>query len=586
MLAADTVVFAIRASLRLYRSMGKAYADSTRGKALVLPLPRAPGIEVDSAVSWFTLDDKGREVAAEHTRVQRLVSQDDLSALEERELTDIYQTLYAKHVGFADMSHDWSGGLEPDEMGALLEIRQWSLDEDAPRTLLQQIAGSVVNIAVDYFAQTPGAVSMERPQGRALHGFLQAIDHVDFANSPVADVAGEVLVGVLDGVAANPGLMGGGEKEQQLVIAVTSTLATSAKKHLATDAPTTDKWQAGVWLGLSARALIKGGADTVLANPSRFFHVDEPSSRLIEAVGGTVAALVIGEQRVSFRPLMSAEGLETVTRSALVAVARNPRILRADNRGIENILVALAKDLASRPRLASDDLFPDMARLVLERTADNLDLLWGKTASKPGNHLLVVATRSLMRELARPRPGATWSPSLTPVQILDVAELVLDEVVDNPQWLLTEAGEANDRLSTAVAAILESLAKTDGRRLNSETGVQVLLAGIQAVSTNVSLLRKLPPGGRDAGRVALSAILDAIFATAFADEGDADARWRLAQNSSIEFLIDTTLPLAAEAGAGQDQVDQARQVLESLAKGESSLEDLAADLKRSLAEAL
>ena len=50
----ETILFAIKAGLRLYGAMRKAYVDGTRNRKLILPLPRSQGIDWDSAVSFFS----------------------------------------------------------------------------------------------------------------------------------------------------------------------------------------------------------------------------------------------------------------------------------------------------------------------------------------------------------------------------------------------------------------------------------------------------------------------------------------------------------------------------------------------------
>lgn len=51
-----------------------------------------------------------------------------------------------------------------------MTVRQWSQGELGDRpSALQRVAGTLVNIAVDYFVHTPGAISDKRPSDRVLH---------------------------------------------------------------------------------------------------------------------------------------------------------------------------------------------------------------------------------------------------------------------------------------------------------------------------------------------------------------------------------------------------------------------------------
>lgn len=579
--SAETVLFAIQAGLRLYAAGRKAYVDGTRGRELNLPLPRSEGVDFTSAFTWFSTDEIGQGVAERHGRVRFLLDLDAHDPHHESELTELYLAFRAQLV--EDPGAVAAGGANEEELGALLEVRQWAEDEPgAPRTALQQIAGTLINLSVDYFASQPGAVSTQRPEGRALLAFLQAIDDVDFANTPVRDVAGDVLVAVLDSVAENPGLISGGDREQLFLRNVTRSLAESAKTHLGPDAPSQVKLEAASWLNLVARSVIRGGAETVLGNPALFLDADEPESDLILSVGSTLSGLVIGEEKLTFRRLLCAEGLEKLARSSLEAVARNPALLRTKNDGLTRILTELATDLARREGLLSPDLFPDLARSILEKTGDNLDLLWGKRVNDPARHLLLIATKSTLKELTRKPPtGTTWKPSLTREQVLAVTETVLDEVIEQPDWLLRRAEEASPPLTLALGTILDALRGLDERRISSETGVAILRAGVTAIGKRMELLDSL---GDEAGTRVISDVLSAVVGSILEAPEESEARWRLARNSAIQHLAEVSFYELARHGVTSAHRESLRAVVESLISGELSLEDFSATLGLRLAE--
>ena len=66
MVSPQIVFTAIHAGLRLYRAGYTAYVDSTRNRALTLPLPRGPNKPTaDTAFKFFTRDIEGKNIAAE-----------------------------------------------------------------------------------------------------------------------------------------------------------------------------------------------------------------------------------------------------------------------------------------------------------------------------------------------------------------------------------------------------------------------------------------------------------------------------------------------------------------------------------------
>ncbi len=575
----DLVLFAIKAGVRLYAAGRKAYAEATLKRPLILPLPRGEGIGPESASMFFSEDSQGNAISAcdENQRIRTLLSRVDngeITKEEESELTQIYFT-YLREL-HPDMFNDPVLTDEPKghELVAVMTIRQWTKGElgDKP-SALQRIAGTLVNIAVDYFAHTPGAISTNRPAGRALKAFLEAIDDLDFAQAPPSDIAGDLLIAIVDSVGSNPDLIGNTETEKKLIQNISIALSASAKKHLA-DVPTAVRWNGSAWLQIVARAFVKGGFDTVLADPNTILGVNDDQGKFIKEVGGTIADLLIGPDRLRFQALFSGDGINTVVKAALSAAAKNPAILKIDNQGIRNIIVGVAEGLSQQSNLFTRDIFPELTRLVLIKTADNLELVWPEGAGDPGKHLLITGTRQLFSALAQGTHQDNW-PTLTKHQIMAIAETVFDELVENPDWLLNSADlENNTPLDVAVKAALESLKKYKGPRLSSDAAVTAIKAAVNASAQQLSLLKKLPKGGSDAGKIAITAIIDALFETAFGNDLTAEEKWVRARKSTLTTILEISFEQLAKTGAEQKHIDVLRREIGGLIDQRLSIEDL------------
>lgn len=573
---AQTVTFAIQAGLRLYGAGRKAYADSARGRALALPLPRAPGVRPDSAENWFLTSDSGQAIVQQTPRVDWLLGQNSRSPAQDAELTDLYLFYWSRENPSDPIAVNAEGALSGEELSALLVVRQWSDTEAQGASSLQTITGTLVNIAIEYFVQTPGAVSDERPQGRALKAFLEVLDQTDFANVPPKEIASGLMVAILDTVGAYPEILGGGENERKVITNVSKSLAGSAKSFLA-EATDMERREAGEWLQLVGHAVFKGAAETVLAEPGRYFKVKPGAeSEVVVEVGNTITRLLLGERQLTFRPLFSAEGLDRVAKSAMSAVAQNPGLLKVDNKGLENVIVALAENLSTTEDSLSADIFPEVVRLVLDKSADNLDLIWDTSESDPEHHLLVTASSTLLESLAKAPPdNARWKPQFTPQQLLEMAESVMDEVVENPAWLVERAGTTSSHLEAAVEAILVSLRKVPGDRISAETGVAVLRAGLGGVALRLALVEELPAAGGEAARPAITAALDAIFGEIFADHVQAEASWDLARNSTLQLLTKIALNKLARIGAESGHVEVLRVAVHDLITQEAPFDAVA-----------
>ena len=564
MVSPQIVFTAIHAGLRLYRAGYTAYVDSTRNRALTLPLPRGPNKPTaDAAFKFFTRDTRGKAIAAaaNNERLRWLlnkIDQDDQSQDLEQELLQIYSVAY-----WSTQTDDPGVDMGPspvnaDEFISLLTIRQWSQSEAPGRlTALQQVAGTLVNIAVDYFAHTPGLISSNRPEGRALLVFLETIDDVDFAAAPLPDIVGNILVGVLDGVNAVPEVISGGAREQDLIKNVTRTLTVSANQHLV-EASTEEKRNAGAWLQLIAHSVVKSGAETILSDPVRFLRVQPGAeTNVVQQVGAALTDLIIGDDEFKLGDSLSGEALNKITKALLTAVAANPEVLKIGNDGFKSLIQELAKDLANRKDLFGDDLLPDILRLVLEKSSANFAVIWPAGSTSPKNHLLVTATSELLQALAESDESDGAWPNLSRGHMLSIAEGIFDEVVDNPAWLL-ERINGQSALGTGLRAVLTSLGNQPADKINAETLVVALRSGLMAAATNRSLLEKLPAPGTDAGKVALEAAIDAIMGTINSDTVPADRKWHLLRNSSLQTLIEIGLASLAENGSEQKHIDALR----------------------------
>ena len=170
MIAADAVLFAIQAGLQLYGAVRKSYIDATLGRKITLPLPSTDGIDWTSARNYFKADPDFEERYPEGFALANLSSMTDGDKARIEEL-------YREALALEDASE--RGDLQGDDIVALMTVRQW--ENDPNPTALQRVGGTLINIAIDYFRTTPGAVSKRSPQGRALHSFLDALDTKDFA---------------------------------------------------------------------------------------------------------------------------------------------------------------------------------------------------------------------------------------------------------------------------------------------------------------------------------------------------------------------------------------------------------------------
>lgn len=550
----NTVIFAIKAGVRLYHAGEQVLVQNTAERALPLPLPIGELSDTGKAKYWLLDNPEARELSrrSEFSRLGTLLNTDeaDWSDGDTEYLTAVYNSWRAEKARQA--GHVPANEISMVEAAAYIEIRQWSESEDSGHTSsLQRIAGTLVNIAVDYFVQTPGHLNLDKPEGRALKGFLEAIDDTDFAGGAMETIAGDLLIAVLDAVKMEPDLIGRGETTRKFVKGITTSLGESTNEflddiHLLTD---DERERRKAWLNMLTHALVRGATGVVLTDPEKILGVREDESAVIREVGGTFAELLLGgddDRRLRFEKVFSGEGLDNIVRSALKAVSENPGILDIEHKGLRRIIVDIADELETYDDLFTRDLGPELIRLVLEKTGSNLPLLAGGDGGDPGKNLLVLATSELLANVSEGSwTGGVWHPVLTRGHLLDVAEAVFDEVLDNPYWLkkIRSVGGPDDTpLGVAVEAVVNALKDSDaGDRLSSDTVVAAIKSGVAAAALNIDLLKKVPDTASGEARIALTAAIDAVFDGILAEGATPATRWRRAGNAALQVAIELVL---------------------------------------------
>lgn len=571
----QTVLMAIKAGVRLCNAGRKVYIRNTFDREITLPLPTGPtGPNPAAARNFFKNEERGKKIfkREKNQRLRDLLEKGKLETDEETELLLIYQAFKREE------NPGESGVLEDNEttgneLVAILTIRNW---QDKEVSNFQIIAGTLVNVAVDYFAYNPDAISDKHPQGRALRHFLEAIDEIDFSNKEIGDVIGDVMMAVIDGISCTPELISNTRIGKVLVENIATSLSRSAEKHLSNDNITSSERSDGRdWLRLIAYAFVKGGADTVLTNPECVLGVGEKEEgEVVKVVCESITDLVFGDDTLDFKPLLSGNGIETVVKSFLDGVARNPGFIKIGDEGIKNILVGIANDLSQSDKLFSEKIFPELTGMILARTAENLDLIWTEGATDPQKHLLITANRVLMQRLAKGMAEGIW-PAPGKDDLLAVAETVFDEVLENRDWVLDEIDNV-PTLQTAVDAVLGAFANQErGKRLSKDTAIVALRAGINAAALRLPLLKKLKDEGDDQGKTALTAAIDAIFDGLIGDAVSEEAHWHRARSSTLKMALEIGLAKIAKVGADQKHIDALRTNVGLLIDEQVSVEEFA-----------
>jgi hypothetical protein len=563
---AELIMFAIRSAVKLGRQSRAAYVDAVRRRELVLPLPGFPAaITVDSAGGYFV--GEGRRHLQASARLTALVdrwkARTALTSEEEAELRAARCESFVRDLAGAGLPVTATDAslFDPEDLETLLRVRQWGRGTDPTPSALQRVGGALIEIGADYLGSVPGALDRDSTTGKLAEALLAGLEPLELSEVPVHELPARLFVATLETVATRPELLTGDPKVQELVRVTSRGLAQDVGARVALmrqrgDTDSSREERVAAWGELVFRSLLATGARTVLEDPATFLGVGRPGeAAIVSEVGKGMLGLVLDGPEAGLDRVFSREGIDGVLKAALGAVGRHPEILaRTGNRGLQALLVSVATELGRIESPLTPAVLPEVTRLILDKTGEHLDLVWPELATRPERHLLLTAAATALAILAAPPPsGARWPAALGRDELLAVTRTVLDELVQNPAWLLAAAGEGDARLRATLEPAVGVLRARGTAHLGAGTAGQVLQAAIRAVGLRVELLDRMPAGEAMAGQPVVAAALDAMLAAIFEPPG-ARAAWRVARAETVVAMVQLGLGELARHGAGPAQV--------------------------------
>lgn len=568
---AELVMFAIRSAIRLGQQTREAYVASTQGRELTLPLPNYnPSRSVADAVAYF--DGPGREHVQESARLSRLLEKRhggaQLSPDEGTELMAFHDDYLLLDLTRANLIEPTKDGtlFTATELNALITIRQWRPGTDPNPSVLKRFAGTFIELGIDYFVNVPGALNTESRHGRAVHAFLSGLESFDFPAEPLGNLPGRLFMAAVETVGDHSELLTGDVKVQELLRVITEALTKDVAARIQSiraggGSDSVLEGRVAEWAELVFRSLLASGGPVVLADPKGFLGVKTAGeSALVAHVGQAVLSLVLDQPEGRLDRVFGREGIESVLKAALTAVGKHPEILvRTNNAGLQKLLGEIAMQLGEYETLLSPSLLPQVTRLILEKTGDNLELLWPEMETDPRRHLLLTTAKTALSVLTKPpAPGDRWKPAFRRDNLVALSETVFDELIQNPGWLVQSAGKTNESLGLALEAGIAVLRARGDQRLSTKTGLEVLRAAIQAVALRSEFLDRLPADVALAGKPVLAGALDAMLGTIFDPGLPANAGWRLGRADVVAGIVRIGLEELSRTGLTTKEIDRLR----------------------------
>jgi hypothetical protein len=584
MASSDLILFAIQSALRLGLQARAAYVDATRRRALVLPLPNYQAkSDVYDAVEYFKGPGKRHISESKFLKNLRdhLGEADNITQIV-NSLTEEQKTeLMVLHSDFATLDftekgfefENAYGQFTPDHLTNILMIRQWRKGNDPYPTLLRRFAGTFIEIGVDYFAHYPSPLNKNSRHGKVLYALFNSLDQIafseEFVEERIGDLPGRFLTATLEAVSENDEFLSGDPKYQKLIAVTSSALVKDVASRINSIRESTGgagnedrEERVRAWAELVFRSVLASGGRFVASNPKEFLGVEEPAEwELASHVGQSVLGFVLDQPEGHLDRVFGREGLEVVIWASLSALGRHPELLlHTEDIGLKSLLSQVASVLLRHEALLETGILPELASLILDKTGENLYLLWPDWAKHPENHLLLTAAGVVLEGLTSVPPAAKWRPQFTREDMLWVFEATFDALVNNPGWLINRSGKVNDNLKVALEALVGVLRRQQDRRLSTHDASRILVAGLKAVARRQDFLEGLPNG-----MPTVAALIDVMLSSIFRKKVDM-ATWSLVRSEVIIGTIEAVLNLLAKAGVTEEEVKKLRTLMKKHVK--------------------
>ncbi len=439
-LSAEAILFAINSALRLSQSIRRAYANSLRSRAILLPLP-----SFDNKPNPFTInrffDLEGAQFVEEIEALKYLHRKNQVEILSPEELSE-YQEYY-RSLFFIVTEGDSNpqireAGLNTDDLISLLKIRQWEKDTRFATTTLQLVAGTIVEIGVDYFHQFPKSIQRETVMGQALSRLLSALDTIpfseeeDFKEAVSHKIIPRLFITAVETIQELPDEWIRDEKLRQFIESTSRGISEDLYRRISPDL-STDEMDASIhWGQLLLSSLIKNAGHAAFSSPHLILDLNKGPQQLISSTGLIIMDLLYAEDdlKIDLKNIFSFHTLDVLVKNAFIIFADYPELLAKDDRlGLifKEVSIAVAQSPIPLSRL-----LPEILRIILEKTALHLPTIWNYEEENP-RHLLVVALKLFLEALSRSSQNGPMQ--LSSRQILELLELLMEEVARHPKLL-------------------------------------------------------------------------------------------------------------------------------------------------------
>jgi len=514
------VVYAIQAAMRLGRKVRTVFEEETRDRDLVLPPVETPDLPQWGVVKAF-FESEGKAFVADSESIpgrdatpHGLYREWWQKQSEDRACRDNLRKAYLaiqqgldplRSADDVSRGHRIPGSFYTGA-NALFLVKQWRDGADPKRSPVQRIAGTVIEIAMDYVKVDPTLFSGNGTGDRITRAFLLSLSEVDFAESDHDDLLLDVMRASLDTFRVHTDIVISEEHLAALLRQVSRTMAGAidAAKKSTND----DRLRALYRLRREVlQDVIRVSAKTVSENMTAFVGVaGSPKEQLLENVFSVVLDTIATES-----DLINRKTLTDIYAASLRAVAQNPALLVPEKDGngsqalLRNLIAGIGTELARSsssdpPGIFTPEIGKDIIDVALQVLSDHLPTL--ADPGDPEKQLLVDALHRLALSMrddfhSEKKLSALLDGLFTRQHLVDLTRIVFTAVARSPDGLVQ--GVEDDSRRSALAQIIGSVAASisaDAKQfLSGDNYLDLFAVALQAFMVNPDRLLSLDTTG-------------------------------------------------------------------------------------------
>ena len=280
-----------------------------------------------------------------------------------------------------------------------------------------------------------------------------------------------------------------------------------------------------------------------------------------------VQLILMKESGIKFEDGFQKEEVQLLVNATIKVVNQHPQLV-TKKPILQDLLTGVTTVLGD-PGINKMQLLPEVVRYLLEFSADRIELASTKIEENgQPKILLLIALEQTLRAITKKPEGEDWKPTLTDEQMLEITQLVLGEVIENPQWV----GE-NKMILLTLNCLFDALeVLPDTAKLPYVTIKLMIDAGLKAVAFRKQLVIKFVDNNNQEQQLVLQYSMDSLLGTLYNKDNQAVGSWTLTQTPVLNAIVDAFLTGIAKGAVSKDAVDA------SVGKVEKAIDDLGKDL--------